>query len=124
MIVVCETDATYLVLPKARSQIAGHYYFNNRMDTYAQDTPTNNGPFHTECKTLRRVVSSAAEAETGGAFENAQNLIPICTICEKVFNHPQLANGSPLITDNSTSNGIINKMIKPRTSKTWDMGHH
>jgi hypothetical protein len=69
MIVVCETDTAYLVLPKARSQIEVHYYFNNRMDNYAQGTPTNNGPFHTECKTpLRRVVSSAAETETGGAF--------------------------------------------------------
>jgi len=105
---------------KARSRIAGHYYFTNRMDDYSKGSPTPNGPFHTECKALRRVVSSAAESETGGAFENAQHLIPIKYICEKIFNHPQPKDGSPLITDNSTSHGIATRLIKPRRSKTWD----
>jgi hypothetical protein len=124
MIAICETDAAYLVLPKARSRIAGHYYFTNRMDDYSKGSPTPNGPFHTECKALRRVVSSAAESETGGAFENAQHLIPIKYICEKIFNHPQPKDGSPLITDNSTSHGIATRLIKPRRSKTWDMRNH
>jgi len=75
MIAVCETDAAYLVLPKAHSRIAGHYYFTNRKYDYSKGTITSNGPFHTECKALRRVISSAAEAETGGVFENALNLV-------------------------------------------------
>ena len=124
MIAVCETDAAYLVLPKARSRIAGHYYFTNRQDDYSKGTITSNGPFHTECKALRRVVSSAAEAETGGAFENSLNLVSIRRICEQVFNHPQPRKGSPLITDNSTSTGILTRLIKPRRSKSWDMRHH
>ena len=70
------------------------------------------------------MVSSAAEAETGGAFENALNLVLIRRICENVFNHPQPKEGSPLITDNSTSTGILTKLIKPRRSKSWDMRHH
>jgi len=73
MIAFCETDAAYLVFPKARSRIAGHYYFTNRKEDYSKGNITPNGPFHTECKALRRVLSSATEAETGGAFENVQS---------------------------------------------------
>lgn len=29
IILICETDAAYLVLPKARSHIAGHYFLTN-----------------------------------------------------------------------------------------------
>ena len=69
-------------------------------------------------------MSSAAEAETGGAFENSLNLVSIRRICEQDFNHPQPRKGSPLITDNSTSTGILTRLIKPRRSKSWDMRHH
>ena len=37
--------------------------------------PTPNGPILTEYKTLKTMVSSSAEAERGGAFRNAQNVI-------------------------------------------------
>ena len=124
MILICETDAAYLVLPKARSRIAGHYYFSNRMNDYSTGHPTHNGPILTECKTLKRVVSSAAEAETGGTFENAQNVIPMAWLLKNVFSHPQPALGSPIITDNLTSRGILTKLIKPRKSKTWDMRYN
>ena len=39
---------------------------------YSKGTPTPNGPILTEFKTLKTVVTSSAEAETGGTFENAQ----------------------------------------------------
>ena len=68
--------------------------------------------------------TSAAEAETGDAFEKAQNLVLIRRICEHVFNHPKPKEGSPLMTDNSTSTSLLNKLIKPRRSKSWDMRHH
>ena len=124
MILMTDTDAAYLVLPKARSRIAGHYYFTNRMDDYTQGIPMANGPVLTECKTLRSVVSSSAEAETGGTFANAQHVIPMKHILETVFRHPQPAKGSPIVTDNLTSQGILTKLIKPRKSKTWDMRYH
>ena len=54
MILICVTDAAYLVLLKARSRIgAGHYYFSNRMNDYSTGHPTHNGPILTECKTLK-----------------------------------------------------------------------
>lgn len=50
--------------PKTRSRIAGYCYLLDSPDKTA--TPKPNGAVHIKCKTLRNVVSSAAEAETGG----------------------------------------------------------
>ena len=71
-----------------------------------------------ECRCLRHVVSSAAEAETAGLFHNAQNIISIRRILE-ALGHPQ--NPTPLKTDNETSYGFIKNNIHQRKSKTWDM---
>ena len=46
-----------------------------------------NGAVHVECKTLRHVVSSAAEAETAGVYHNAEMALPI-RIVLKALNHP------------------------------------
>ena len=94
------------------------------MSDYSKGTPTSNGPILTECKTLKSVVSSAAEAETGGTYINAQNVIPLRHILETVFQHPRPVLGSPIITDNLTSKGILTHLIKPHKSKTWDMRYH
>jgi hypothetical protein len=72
MILQVDSDAAYLVEPGARSRIAGYFQLNNRIPT------TNpNGFLLIECKTLRHVVASSAEAETAGVFHNAQIAIPI-----------------------------------------------
>jgi hypothetical protein len=75
MILTIDSDAAHLVAPKARSRVAGYFQMN---DTPAKNKhPTINGAILVECKTLRHVVSSAAEAETAGVFHNAQTAIPI-----------------------------------------------
>ena len=114
-----DTDAAYLVLPNAKSRIAGHYYLSD----HPQHRPTKpdphpNGPIHTECKTLRTVVSSAAEAECGGPYINAQNAIPIRDALIAI-GHPQAP--TPIKTDNATALGIVSNLMKPKRSKTWDM---
>ena len=83
--------------------------------------PKVNGAILVECKTLRHVVSSAAEAETGGVFHNAQKAIPIRTILH-ALNHPQPP--TPLATDNTTANGFIHDNIHQRRSKSWDMRYY
>ena len=67
MILQVDTDSVYLVLPKARSRSAGHYYLTN--DNLKN--PPHNGPIYNLYKTMRNVLSSAAEAETSGSFLNA-----------------------------------------------------
>ena len=74
-----------------------------------------------ECKTLRHVVSSAAEAETGGIFHNAQVAIPIRTLLRKL-NHPQPP--TLIKTDNATACGFIHDNIHQKRSKSWDMRYY
>ena len=63
-------------------------------------------------------MSSAAEAEIGALFMNAQEAIPIRQ-CLIDLGHPQPP--TPIKTDNSTANGYVNGTIKQKMSKSWDM---
>jgi hypothetical protein len=72
---------------------------------YHKGDPQTNGPILTIVQSLKTVVSSAAEAETGGVFVNAQIIIPTrATLI--AMGHPQPTTCTPLVTDNSTSHGI------------------
>ena len=62
-------------------------------------------------------MGSAAEAEVAGLYMNAQELSPMRTTLEEL-DHPQPP--TPLKTDNSTADGIMNKTIKQRQSKAMD----
>ena len=79
MVLYVDSDAAYLVLPKARSRIAGHFYLgtNPPPPPAIPNLTSSNGPILTVCKRLRNVVSSAAEAETGAAFHNSKEAIPV-----------------------------------------------
>ena len=114
-----DSDAAYLIAPKAKSRIAGFYYFkcapNNR------PFPFPNHPILVECRCLRHVVSSAAEAETAGLFYNAQNALLLRRILTNL-GHNQAA--TPIKTDNATANGFVHKNIHLRKSKTWDMRYY
>ena len=112
-----DTDAAYLVLPQARSRIAGHYYLSNTTNI-KQNDPPNNGPVLTECTSLKGVVASAAEAETGGIFKNCQNGIIIRRILH-ALGHSQPP--TPVKTDNSTAASFVHSDIIQKKSKTWDM---
>ena len=116
MILNVDTDAAYLVLPRARSRLAGHFYLSS--DPAMTRTVRPNGPILTECKTIQHVVSSAAEAETAGIFHNAQQAIPIRYIL-KELGHPQPP--TPIKTDNTTANAFIHQTMRHKKSKSWDM---
>ena len=79
MVLHVDSDAAYLVQTGARSRVAGYYI----LSTYpppppAIPKPTPNAPILVKYKTLRSVVASAAEAETGWLFHNGQMIIYIC----------------------------------------------
>ena len=114
-----DSDAAYLVQPKARSRVAGHYYLSDRMPTHdKKPDPKPNGPLHTEFKTVHNVMSSAAEAETIGIFHNAKTAVPIRTTLQEL-GHQQPA--TTIRTDNSTSHGILTSTIRQKKSKAFDM---
>ncbi len=122
MILHAESDAAYLVLPKTRSRIAGYCYLSSKPQSskISLNQPQPNGPILVECKTLKDVVASAAEAEaeTGGLFLNGQTAVIIRIILE-ALNHKQPP--TPLNTENSTSSGFANSHIRIKRAKSWDM---
>ena len=115
MILHVDSDAAYLVAPGAKSRIAGHYYLSNAAGTL------KNPPFHVICKILRHVVASAAEAETAGTFFNAQEIIYLRRLLI-ALGHPQPP--TILKTDNSTTASFVNKNMRMKKSKSWDMRYH
>ena len=119
MILHVDSDAAYLVAPKARSRIAGYFHLSDHPNITQH--PKLNGAILVECKTLRHVVSSSAEAEVAGIFHNATMAVPIRHMLE-ALNHPQPP--TPLKTDNSTATGFIYDNIHQKRSKAWDMRYH
>ena len=118
MILHVDSDAAYLVAPNAKSRIAGYYYLGDRPEKKSNKI---NGAVLVECRYLKHVVASAAEAETGGLFHNCQNAIYIRRLLE-ILNHEQ--GPTPIKTDNSTAASFVNEMIKQKRSKSWDMRYH
>ena len=115
-----DSDAAYLVAPGAKSRIAGYYYLSTNFNpiTTQQPTPPLNAPVHVECKTLKHVVSSAAEAETGGLYSNCNFAIQLRQMLT-TLGHPQ--GPTPVKTDNKTAAAFVNNTLKAKRSKSWDM---
>jgi len=121
MVLWTHSDASYLTAPKGRSRAAGYSFLSTRPcspPTSTDPAPPDNGPVHVLCQIMRQVVASAAEAELGALFLNAQTICPIRTALEEL-GHPQPA--TPLQTDNNTASGIINDTVKQKRSKAVDM---
>lgn len=107
-----DSDAAYLVLPKARSRGAGHFYLSNRtISGVTTLTPPKNGPILTECVTLRNVMTYAAEAETGTLHHNAIADVPLW-ISLNEMGHPQ--GPTYFKTDNATAQGFLTSTIRKK----------
>jgi hypothetical protein len=107
-----ESDAAYLVCPQARSRAGGYHYLSNK------GTTSFNGPIIVIAKVIKNVMSSAAEAEIGALYINAQEAIPYRQ-CLSDLGHPQ--GPTPINTDNATAHGIVNNTMKQKKSKAMDM---
>lgn len=119
VILYVDSDAAYLVALKAKSCISGYFYLSDH--PRCTQTLSLNGAILVECKTLRHVVSTAAEAETAGVFHNTQMAIPIWRILG-FLGHPQ--PDTPVKTDNTTATGFIHNNIHQKRSKSWDMRYY
>lgn len=118
MIPHVESDAAYLVLPKAQSCYAGFSHLaEHPPNPPSIPKPMINGAINVKCKTIQNVVSSVDEAETGGVYFNAQRAIPICIALEEM-GHPQPP--TPVKTDNASALGYIYDNIEQKWSKSFD----
>jgi hypothetical protein len=110
------SDALYLSEPKAKSIIGDYFYLGNK--TNSRMKPLSNGPLLCHTTVLKHVVSSVAEAEFGALFVNAK---------EGTVTHTPLAemghnqDSTELTTDNTTTDGIINKTVQQKRSKAMYM---
>ena len=110
-----DSDAAHLVAPEARSGAGGCHCLSDVKGT------AFNGPVLIPAKVIKNVMASAAEAEIGALFVNAQEAAGM-RACSEVVGWPQPA--TPMKTDNGTANGIINDTMKQRRSKALDVRFH
>ena len=121
MQLMVDTDAVYFVLPGAKSRIADHYMLASAPNKRNEHPAPHNTPILVECKTIKNVVCSAAEAETVGLFYNGQTAANIRGILNRMghLQHPTKIN-----KDNNTANAFVHSTMHMKRSKTWDMRYH
>jgi hypothetical protein len=105
-----QSDASYLSRTKARSVLGGFHYLGS--------TEYINGPFFCTSKIISCIVTSAAEAELGAAFQNAQKGAQFRnTLIE--LGYPQQA--STILVDNTVAEGLAKDTVNARRSKSMDV---
>ena len=97
------------------------FYCGQQYNKNIPPSITLNGPIHIECKTLKHVVASAAEAETAGLFHNCQTAVHIRNMLTTLYH---LQPTTPTKTDNATVSGFVNDTLKKKHSKAWDVRYH
>ena len=116
MVLAIHSDAGYLNEEGARSRAGGHHFLSENVAS-----PSNNGAIYNEASIIKAVMSSAAEAEIGALYTNARKGVEERNIL-KEMGHPQPP--TPVQTDNSTAEGIINLRVQPKRTKAMDMRFH
>eukprot|EP00957_Ditylum_brightwellii_P142442 10852389-Ditylum_brightwellii.AAC.1 len=84
------SDAAYLVMLGAKSQIAGHFYLTSTANPLNYNDTLHNAQVHIEYIVLKHVVCLATEAECAGLFHNAQTAMALCYI-SAALGHQQKA---------------------------------
>eukprot|EP00957_Ditylum_brightwellii_P147047 11196288-Ditylum_brightwellii.AAC.1 len=112
MVLHIHSNASYLPEKKAQSRTAGYFYLGE------EKVDKINGPMLVLAKILKCFMTSAAEAEYGGLYENGIEANPLQMALEEM-GHPQPA--TPIVTDNSTAEGIMNANIQQKQSKAINM---
>ena len=89
MVLLVDSDAAYITMLEAWSFYARNFYLSDRPSPEpVKPSPKRNGPIHTECKTIRNVVSSASDAETCGTFNNGGKI----SACNHIVLHYTTTN--------------------------------
>ena len=83
--------------------------------------PSEYGPVDVECSIMRNVMESATESELGGLFENFQKKTSTRTALAEM-GHQQ--SPTPLPTDNTMANSIVNGKAKQKIYRAIDMNFY
>jgi hypothetical protein len=116
MILNVHSDASYLSAPHTCSR-AGGYFFLGSLPVDSDPIKLNRA-IHITCTILKLVAASAAEAELGALFLNAQEAKVLrLTLLELGHAQPP----TPMHIDNTTTMGIVNNTIKCQPSRAMEM---
>ena len=88
------------------------------MSTPPTTRPRLNGPIYSISQIMANVRGSAAKADSGAAYINGQEAVPIRTLLREL-GHPHPA--TPIQVDNYTADGFANNTIKQKRSKAIEM---
>ncbi len=113
MVLAIHSDAGYLNKSKARSRAGGHFFLLSDVQL-----PPNNGAVLNIAQIIDAIMSSAAKAKTGALFLNTKEAVHMRCILHKM-GHPQPR--TPIQTDNSTTEGVINSRVRPKCTKLMGM---
>ena len=116
MILNIHSDASYLTAANARSRAGGFFFLGSLPKD--GDPIKLNGNIMITCAILKLVAASAAEAELGALFLNAQEAKVVRLILEEM-GHKQPP--TPIHVDNTTAVGIVNSTIKRQRSRAMEM---
>jgi hypothetical protein len=81
----------------------------------------NNSAIYNKASIIKAVMSSAAEAEIGALYINARKGVEECNILNEMDHLQPL---TPVQTDNSSADSIVNLSVQPKHTKAMDMRFH
>ena len=113
MVLEVHSDAGYIKEANTHSRAGGHFFLSNH-SVYLP----NNGAILNIAQIVKDVMSLDTEAELGALFICAREAVYIRNIL-KEMGHPQPP--TPIQTDNSTAEGVVNSKIQPKRTKAMDM---
>ena len=116
MKMAAHSDARYLSEPKARNRAGGRFFLSSD-----SSVPHNYGAVLNIAHIIKHVISSATEAELAALYIVAQEAVYICILLQEL-GHKQPP--TPLQTDNSMADGVVNEQIQPKRTKAMDMQFH
>eukprot|EP00804_Cyclotella_cryptica_P018788 CCRYP_007258-RA/>CCRYP_007258-RA protein AED:0.44 eAED:0.44 QI:0/0/0/1/0/0/3/0/119 len=99
-------------------------YLASHEDTrYDPRVPPNNGAILNIANIIKHVMASAmaTEAELGVLYITAHEAVHLCIIPEELGDKQP---ATPIQTDNSMAEGIINSKVQPKHTKAMDMCFH
>ena len=117
MILAVHTDASFLAKLGDKSRASAHFYLTND-----GNEELNNGTFLNLSSIIKRVMSSASEAELAALYYGCKLAVPLRTTLEEM-GHPQLKR-TMVTTDNITSQGLTMSTMTPKASKSMDQRFH
>ena len=116
MILAAHSDSRYPSEPKSRSRAGGHFFLSRNTTI-----PSNNGAILNIAHIIKHAMISATEAELAGLYIMAHEVVYIRIILEELGHTQPL---TPLQTENSMADAVINGKIRPKRTKAVDILFH